>query len=1154
SLFLAGAYQTTAGNYVDTLTTVSGCDSIITTQLSLYPEYVRTFTTNICPGDSLFLAGAYQTLAGTYTDSLTSINGCDSVILTTLELFPIYADVYEAVICSGESTYAAGALRTEAGTYIDSLLTMDGCDSVIITNVIVLPVYADTLFADICEGEELFVGGAFQSTAGYYADTLNSTVGCDSIIVTNLVVNPVYDHQDTARICNGDSLFLAGAYQNQTGWYTDNWTSVEGCDSVVMTHLIVAPTYLQDVARSICDNDSLLLAGAYQNTAGVYVDSLQSVAGCDSIIVTTLDVWPTYRDTFAYAVCPGDGVFAEGGLQTTTGIYVDFYQTTNGCDSVIVTDLTVLSTCTDSVAIAICASDSFFVAGAYQNVPGVYRDTFLNSDNLDSIIVTRLTVHPVFAIDLTAEICGGDSILLAGAYQTTAGVYADSLMTVEGCDSILLTTLTVHPVYQVDLSASICAGDSLLLGGAFQGTDGIYYDTLSSSLGCDSILATTLTILPTDSTFLSVEICASDSLFLAGGYQNTSGSYRDTLTNMHGCDSVLVTELIVQPTYLIDSLVAICAGDSHLAGGAEQTESGTYFDVYQTVAGCDSTIRTILTVHPTYEQNLPVTLCEGDSLLIAGEYVSSAGTYPDSLQSVFGCDSIVLWQVSITPIYVTNVTAEICEGERYFINGVFESTAGTYYDTLLTSNGCYNVVVTNLIVHPVYRDTLLTTICTGDSLLIGDTYVRGAGYYSQSFQTVADCDSTVVTELVLLPTYRDTVDVEICIGESYVAGGAEQTTTGYYTDVYQTEAGCDSIWVTNLLVVPQLNTLLTTNICEGDSLFLAGAYQTISGNYVDTLTAQSGCDSLVLTQLTVRRHSVEEQEIRICEGDSLLLAGAYQTESGLYTDSLQSIFGCDSVVHTTLVVEDTVQIYVEDQTICLGDAVQLFTEGATEVYWSPGVGLSCVECPNPVASPRATTTYTVSAFSCLGTVVQTTVTVEVVSPPAANILAEDIRVLQGDSLLLEVFTDQPEAMMTWSMDGEVICEDCTEIAVSPLLTTTYEVLLENEYGCTSRSEYIVRVDDACANAQFDIPNILSPNGDGFNDEFVIRYEGLRNVSMLRIYNRWGEMVYQTPDVEVFWDGTFRGQALNPGVYVYYLEGTCLDGEPFTKTGNVTIIK
>ncbi|MEO0778459.1 MAG: gliding motility-associated C-terminal domain-containing protein, partial [Bacteroidota bacterium] len=161
---------------------------------------------------------------------------------------------------------------------------------------------------------------------------------------------------------------------------------------------------------------------------------------------------------------------------------------------------------------------------------------------------------------------------------------------------------------------------------------------------------------------------------------------------------------------------------------------------------------------------------------------------------------------------------------------------------------------------------------------------------------------------------------------------------------------------------------------------------------------------------------------------------------------------------------------------------------------------------------------------------------------------------QGDSLLLEVFTDQPEAMMTWSMDGEVICEDCTEIAVSPLLTTTYEVLLENEYGCTSRSEYIVRVDDACANAQFDIPNILSPNGDGFNDEFVIRYEGLRNVSMLRIYNRWGEMVYQTPDVEVFWDGTFRGQALNPGVYVYYLEGTCLDGEPFTKTGNVTIIK
>ena len=99
----------------------------------------------------------------------------------------------------------------------------------------------------------------------------------------------------------------------------------------------------------------------------------------------------------------------------------------------------------------------------------------------------------------------------------------------------------------------------------------------------------------------------------------------------------------------------------------------------------------------------------------------------------------------------------------------------------------------------------------------------------------------------------------------------------------------------------------------------------------------------------------------------------------------------------------------------------------------------------------------------------------------------------------------------------------------------------------------LRVDDACNNAQFEIPNIISPNGDGFNDFFEIRFEGVKDVSMLRIYNRWGELVYKTDILRI--TGTVpltestspRGIRLLPG-------GTCLDNEQFTKTGNVTILK
>jgi gliding motility-associated-like protein len=86
SLFLGGAWQTSAGNYKDTLTASGGCDSIVATNLSIVPPSGSSNNTNVCPGDSVFVQGAWQTIAGAYYDTLTSILGCDSVIETVLSV------------------------------------------------------------------------------------------------------------------------------------------------------------------------------------------------------------------------------------------------------------------------------------------------------------------------------------------------------------------------------------------------------------------------------------------------------------------------------------------------------------------------------------------------------------------------------------------------------------------------------------------------------------------------------------------------------------------------------------------------------------------------------------------------------------------------------------------------------------------------------------------------------------------------------------------------------------------------------------------------------------------------------------------------------------------------------------------------------------
>ena len=155
--------------------------------------------------------------------------------------------------------------------------------------------------------------------------------------------------------------------------------------------------------------------------------------------------------------------------------------------------------------------------------------------------------------------------MLAGAYQTTSGVYYDTLQTTAGCDSIVETHLTVDSVIYSYDSLSICSGDSALIAGNYESTGGIYRDTLTAQAGCDSIAVMELTIIPAlANTIDSIGICTGDSAMLAGAYQTTSGVYYDTLQTTAGCDSIVETHLTVDSViYSYDSL-SICSGDSAL--------------------------------------------------------------------------------------------------------------------------------------------------------------------------------------------------------------------------------------------------------------------------------------------------------------------------------------------------------------------------------------------------------------------------------------------------------------------------------------------------------------------------------------------------------------------------------------------------------------
>lgn len=232
---------------------------------------------------------------------------------------------------------------------------------------------------------------------------------------------------------------------------------------------------------------------------------------------------------------------------------------------------------------------------------------------------------------------------------------------------------------------SICEGDSILIGGVFQNTNGIYPDTLIDSNGMDSIINIPLNvILPYISPFQVQSICEGDSLLIGSIYYSTSDFYYDSLQTEVGCDSLINIYLEILPSYNdVEEEVNICEGDSVLISGIYYNTGGMYTDSLQSLAGCDSVVQINLNINPVFDINQSQTICDGDSLLVGEIYYNSAGTFTDSLQTTSGCDSIITTVLSMTAL--PNVSLSdfnpdtLCENAGAVLLPIGSPSGGTYF-------------------------------------------------------------------------------------------------------------------------------------------------------------------------------------------------------------------------------------------------------------------------------------------------------------------------------------------------------------------------------------------------------------------------------------------------------------------------------------------
>lgn len=244
-------------------------------------------------------------------------------------------------------------------------------------------------------------------------------------------------------------------------------------------------------------------------------------------------------------------------------------------------------------------------------------------------------------------------------------------------------------------------------------------------------------------------------------------------------------------------------------------------------------------------------------------------------------------------------------------------------------------------------------------------------------------------------------------------------------------------------------------------------------------------------------------------------------------------------------------------TVCIDQSTRISANGAENYLWSPGTSLNDSTVSNPVASPKVTTTYTVTGYDSLNCF-QSKANVSIVVYPYPVINAgPDTTIRSGSSinLLPQLSTDVTSVL--WSPPTGLSCITCPEPVASPLKTTTYRIVASNPGTCSSYDD--VKITVLCDRNNIFIPNAFTPNGDNINDRFYVMGNGLQSVKSLRIYNRWGNLIFEKTYMNVNdrlqgWDGTMNGQNATPGMYSYSAEIICGDGGIIPVSGAVVLIR